>query len=43
MYNDLKLKKKVTHTLRALKQKEKPFTKHLTTFKQTLLKAEDLK
>ncbi len=43
MYNDSELKKKVTHILRALKQKEKSFTKHLTTFKQMLLKAEDLK
>jgi len=42
-YNDSKLKKKVTHILRALKQKEKPFTKHLTTFEQTLLKAKGLK
>jgi len=37
------LKKKATHTLRALKQKEKSFAKHLITFKQTLLKAKDLK
>jgi len=43
VYNDSKLKKKVTHTLRALKQKKKPFAKHLTTFEQMLLKAEDLK
>ncbi len=43
VYNDSELKKKATHTLKALKQKEKPFTKHLTTFKQTLLKAEGLK
>ncbi len=33
----------MTHILRALKQKEKSFTKHLTTFEQTLLKARDLK
>jgi len=33
----------VTCTLKALKQKEKPFTKHLTTFEWMLLKAEDLK
>ena len=39
-YNDLELKKKVTHTLRALKQKEKSFARHLITFKQMLLKAE---
>jgi len=43
VYNDLKSKKKVTCILRALKQKEKPFAKHLTIFEQTLLKAEDLK
>jgi len=43
MYNDSELKKRVTHTLKALKQKKKPFTKHLTTFEQTLLKAEGLK
>jgi len=43
MYNDLKSKKKVTHILRALKQKKKPFAKHLTSFKQMLLKAKDLK
>jgi len=43
MYNDSKLKKRVTHILKALKQKEKPFIKHLTTFEQTLLKAKDLK
>ncbi len=43
MYNDSESKKKVTHILKALKQKEKSFTKHLITFKQMLLKAEDLK
>ncbi len=43
MYNDSELKKKATHILRALKQKEKSFTKHLITFEQTLLEAEDLK
>jgi len=43
VYNDSELKEKVTHILRALKQKEKSFTKHLTTFEQTLLKARDLK
>ncbi len=42
-YNDLESKQKATHILRALKQKEKSFTKHLITFKQTLLEAEDLK
>jgi len=43
VYNDSELKKKVTHTLRALKQKEKSFTKYLTTFEQMLLKAKGLK
>ncbi len=43
MYNDSELKKRATHILKALKQKKKPFARHLTTFKQTLLKAEDLK
>jgi len=33
----------VTCILKALKQKEKSFAKHLTTFKWMLLKAEDLK
>ncbi len=42
-YNDSESKKRVTCTLKALKQKEKSFTKHLITFKQTLLKAEGLK
>jgi len=43
VYNDSGSKEKVTHILKALKQKEKSFTKHLTTFEQTLLKARDLK
>jgi len=43
MYNDSELKKRATCTLKALKQKERSFTKHLTTFEQTLLKAEGLK
>jgi len=43
MYNDSELKEKATHILKTLKQKEKPFTRHLITFKQTLLKAEGLK
>jgi hypothetical protein len=34
---------RATHTLKALKQKEKPFVRHLATFEQTLLKAEGLK
>jgi len=43
MYNDSELKKRATCILKALKQKEKPFAKHLITFKQTLLKAKNLK
>ena len=43
MYNDSELKKRATCILKALKQKEKSFTKHLIIFEQTLLKAEDLK
>jgi len=31
-YNDSELKKRATHTLKALKQKRKPFARHLTTF-----------
>jgi len=42
-YNDLESKKKATYILKALKQKKKPFAKHLTTFEQMLLKAEGLK
>jgi len=42
-YNDSELKKRVTHTLKALKQKEKSFVRHLIIFKQTLLKAKGLK
>jgi len=42
-YNDSELKKRATHILKALKQKEKSFIKHLIIFKQTLLKAEGLK
>ncbi len=43
VYNNSKSRKRATCTLKALKQKEKPFTRHLTTFEQTLLKAEGLK
>jgi len=43
VYNDSELKKKATHILRTLKQMRKPFARHLITFEQTLLKAEDLK
>ncbi len=43
MYNNSELKKRATHTLKTLKQMRKPFARHLTTFEQTLLKAEGLK
>jgi len=43
VYNNLESKKRATYTLKALKQKEKSFVRHLTTFEQTLLKAEGLK
>ncbi len=43
MYNDLELKKRATYFLKALKQKEKSFTKHLIIFEWMLLKAKDLK
>jgi len=43
VYNDSKSKKKATCTLKTLKQMRKPFARHLTTFEQTLLKAEGLK
>jgi len=43
VYNDSKSRERATCTLKALKQKEKPFTRHLTTFEQTLLKAKGLK
>ncbi len=42
-YNDSELKKRATHILKTLKQMKKPFARHLTTFKQMLLKAEGLK
>jgi len=43
VYNDSESKKRVTQILKALKQKEKPFVRHLTIFEQTLLKAKGLK
>jgi len=43
VYNDSELKKKATHILKALKQKEKSFTKHLIIFEQMLLEAKGLK
>jgi len=38
-YDDSESRKRATHTLKALKQKEKSFTRH----QQTLLKARGLK
>jgi len=43
VYNDSELKKRATCILKALKQKEKSFARHLTTFEWTLLKAKSLK
>ena len=43
VYNNSESRKRATHILKALKQKEKSFTRHLITFEQTLLKAEGLK
>ncbi len=43
VYNDSESKEKATHTLKTLKQKEKPFARHLVTFERTLLKAKGLK
>ncbi len=43
VYNDSESKKKATYTLKTLRQMRKPFARHLTTFKQMLLKAEGLK
>jgi len=42
-YNDSESKKRVTCILKALKQKEKSFIKHLIIFEQMLLEAKDLK
>ncbi len=43
MYNNSKSKKRATCILKALKQKEKPFAKHLIIFEWRLLKAKGLK
>ncbi len=43
VYDNSESRERATCTLKALKQKEKPFTRHLTTFEQTLLKAKGLK
>jgi hypothetical protein len=43
VYNDSESKKRATCILKALKQKEKSFTKHLIIFKQMLSKAKGLK
>jgi len=42
-YNNSESRERATHTLKALKQKEKSFVRHLTIFEQTLLKAKGLK
>jgi len=43
VYNDSESRERATHILKALKQKEKSFMRHLIIFKWTLLKAEGLK
>jgi len=43
VYDNSESRERATHTLKALKQKEKPFVRHLATFEQTLLKAKGLK
>jgi len=43
VYNNLELRERATCILKALKQKEKSFMRHLTIFEQTLLKAKGLK
>jgi len=43
VYNNSESKERATHILKALKQKEKSFVRHLITFEQTLLKAKGLK
>jgi len=43
VYNNSESRERATCILKALKQKEKSFVRHLTTFEQTLLKAKGLK
>jgi len=43
VYNNSGSRERATCILKALKQKEKLFVRHLTTFEQTLLKAKGLK
>jgi len=43
VYNNSESRERATHILKALKQKEKSFTRYLIIFEQTLLKAKDLK
>jgi hypothetical protein len=43
VYNNSESRERATHILKALKQKEKSFARHLIIFEQTLLKAEGLK
>jgi len=42
-YNNSESRERATCILKALKQKEKSFARHLITFKQTLLKVKGLK
>jgi len=43
VYNNSESRERATYILKALKQKEKSFVRHLIIFEQTLLKARDLK
>jgi len=43
VYNNSESRERATCILKAVKQKEKSFVRHLTIFEQTLLKAKDLK
>jgi len=43
VYDNSESRERATYILKALKQKEKSFIRHLTTFEQTLLKAKGLK
>ncbi len=43
VYDNSESRERAICTLKAIKQKEKPFVRHLTIFEQTLLKAEGLK
>jgi len=43
VYNNSESRERATCILKAVKQKEKSFVRHLTIFEQTLLKAKGLK